>query len=275
MTTLYKALENELDEIDETGENKLEYYLNGIEKVKDYLKELKVTRDKQKFNNNSDEIHYYKSIVPSFYKFLIYYVETYNREKSAQVIPASHLVEYYQEELNAIERFFKQNTFIYQYYLLKANDLDELYFLAKLPVKSFLVPEVPDMGSYYGTNASFFFAKIMAHEMLRDYIQNKLIELKHLVNNPASNITNKMVWTGESINLVEIAYGLWLTGQLNNGNASLNQIFYWLEKNLHIYIGKPQRRFVEIERRKRLSQTNFLDQMRNALITKIHDAYES
>jgi len=80
---------------------------------------------------------------------------------------------------------------------------------------------------------------------------------------------SEMKWTGDTINIVELAYGIWLTGQLNNGNASLNQIVRWLEANLHVSIGVVQRRFIEIERRKRLSPTKYIDKMKETIMQKI------
>jgi hypothetical protein len=81
-------------------------------------------------------------------------------------------------------------------------------------------------------------------------------------------------WTGDVINVIELAYGLWLTGQINNGNASLNQIVRWLEKNLSVSIGIAQRKFSEISRRKRISITKYLDQMKDAIIRKINSGFD-
>jgi hypothetical protein len=75
------------------------------------------------------------------------------------------------------------------------------------------------------------------------------------------------------INVIELAYGLWLTGQINNGNASLNQIVRWLEKSLSVSIGIAQRKFSEISRRKRISITKYLDQMKDAIIKKIESGF--
>ena len=87
-----------------------------------------------------------------------------------------------------------------------------------------------------------------------------------------ANHINDLKWTGDSINIVELAYGLWLTGQLNNGNASLNQIVKWLETNLYVKIGIVQRRFSEIGQRKRLSPTKYIDQMRDTILQKIESS---
>ncbi|NQX53653.1 RteC domain-containing protein [Pedobacter panaciterrae] len=56
------------------------------------------------------------------------------------------------------------------------------------------------------------------------------------------------------INLVELGYAIYLSRQLGKDRASLTEI------------GIPANRFREIKRRKRLSRTHFLDQMRQVLL---------
>jgi len=85
-----------------------------------------------------------------------------------------------------------------------------------------------------------------------------------------------MRWTGETINLVEIAYGIWLTGQLNNGQlnngqVSVTEIVEFLEVAFRVKIGKPHRRWQGIARRKRLGYTRFLDEMKGAIEKRVEE----
>ena len=108
-----------------------------------------------------------------------------------------------------------------------------------------------------------------------DHIHIKLTELESPVIQQQEKIGRERInWTGDTVNLVELAYGIYLTGQLNHGNASLNQIVKWLESNFNINIGVIQRRFAEIAARKRLSNTKFIDQMRQSIIQKIENENE-
>ena len=78
-------------------------------------------------------------------------------------------------------------------------------------------------------------------------------------------------WTGDKSNLIELAYGIWLTGQLNEGNASLNEIIRLLENSLAVKLGNFRKRFSELESRKRLSSTKFIDQMKAVILKKMED----
>jgi hypothetical protein len=78
-------------------------------------------------------------------------------------------------------------------------------------------------------------------------------------------------WTGETINLVEIAYGIWLTGQRNNGQVSITEIVEFLEGAFRVRIGKPHRRWQGITNRKRLGYTRFLDEMKGAIEKRLEE----
>lgn len=78
-------------------------------------------------------------------------------------------------------------------------------------------------------------------------------------------------WTGESINLVELAYGIWLTGQLNNGNATISEIIRWMEASLGIHVGRAYRRWTEISRRDRVHSTKFIDRMKDSIDGRIRN----
>jgi len=109
--------------------------------------------------------------------------------------------------------------------------------------------------------------------MLKSWLLEKQAYLK---SNPAapftdltSTSTEQMRWTGDTINLAELGYGLYCTGQLNNGAAGISQIFRWLEEKLQVSIGIPAKRFAAIRGRKRLSQTKYMDEMKDSILKKI------
>jgi hypothetical protein len=80
-----------------------------------------------------------------------------------------------------------------------------------------------------------------------------------------------MTRTGESVNLVELLYGLHLTGQLNNGHATITEIIQWLGKHWHADVGNAFRRWHAISNRKRVAPTKFIEQMRDAINRKLDD----
>jgi RteC protein len=89
------------------------------------------------------------------------------------------------------------------------------------------------------------------------------------------NISNmrRLVWTGESINLVEVAYGIWLTGQVNHGNASVTEIVEFLELCFSVEIGAPHRRWQSISRRKRVATFKYVDEVKAALVKRLEEEW--
>lgn len=112
----------------------------------------------------------------------------------------------------------------------------------------------------------------MKNEMSRigDMLERIAVSLEKDEATP-STATPSLRWTGESINLVELAYGVWLTGQLNNGNATISETIRWMESSLDIRIGRAYRRWTEISRRDPVNTTKFLDRMKVAILERIRN----
>ena len=223
--------------------------------------------------NIAEEVLYYKKVYPLFSSRLIYYTASYNLERSLQLIDKAEWISFLQEELKLIPRFFKKHNSLYEYYRLDLTELDQLYFSNNSPSAGHLLPKFPATEFTPAAIASYTLAKFMALERLRQDIGDRLSALENPGNSEGTLSTSKsrLKWTGETINLVEVAYGLWLTGQINNGNASITEIIEFLESRLHVKIGRPYRRWTEVSRRKTVSATRFIDQMKLAIYKRIDD----
>ena len=259
-------------------ENALEQ-LNQIERLSArMIHEIKEILTAQPFENEMEEIEFFKQVnprilSPSIEQGLKYYILI-----NKPITTNEALVDYFEDALKNLQSFFSMNSFHYQYFKSGIRELDHLYFLTSAGPLSIPIIEIPTQMKAYCPAMSYLFAKFLAYENVQYYIIEEISGLR--TSNIVASMqvdaaeTPELKWTGESINIIELAYGLWLTGQLNNGNASLNQIIRWLEKNLSVSIGIAQRKFSEISRRKRISITKFIDQMRDAILKKIDAGYE-
>jgi hypothetical protein len=141
-----------------------------------------------------------------------------------------------------------------------------------------LLPEVPDLDPEFSTSCDYLFSKFKALEALKDWLLERLLLLRKKNIDPQSlsgNIrTGEMNWTGDTIDLAEIGLGFYHTGKLNNGTAGLGEIFRWLEETFHVNIGVPAKRFAELRKRKRLSRTRYLNEMRDSLNLKMENEDE-
>lgn len=268
---LRTELINELGAI-HSIENPLEMLTKASRTLDNAINDLNNFVENHKFSNEQDEIIFFKIVKPEFISLRIEEVMRYNLAINKPIGTAESQLKYYEEELKALQSFFRMNSFHYQYYRNGLSELDSQYFLRSALPLSVPLADITETDPLFSTPVSFLFAKFIAFEHLQYHILEQIAHLKYPeLSQPlkTGGAAAEMKWTGDVINIIELAYGIWLTGQLNNGNASLNQIVRWLEGNLQVNIGNVQRRFIEIERRKRLSPTKYLDQMRSAVIQKI------
>ncbi|WP_460677824.1 RteC domain-containing protein [Mucilaginibacter koreensis] len=245
----------------------LRYIRKALSRIFDHL-------DKHPFPDQKDEIHFFKVVKPQFYGPYLFEIMRYHLVTGAPVGDEEQLRAYYLDELRFIQRDLRQHTFLYQYYRLGARELDELYFVRGVSVQSVLIPEVPELDQNFATSGDYLFSKFSAYEMLQEYIAQALANIgkpeRSVYIRPGRN-RKPLKWTGELINSVELGYGIWLSGQLNEGDASLADIIYWLSESLDIDLSKHTGRFEEIKNRKILSQTHFIDRMRDTLRKYISD----
>ncbi|MGY4383926.1 hypothetical protein ACVWYN_000952 [Pedobacter sp. UYP24] len=267
---LYRELNDELDlvladEVD--GAKRLTATLliirNKIKKLKEFV-------EKQSFNNAQEEIYFFKYIKPRFYSLLIYQLELFSLENHKPCLDQKKLKAYYTQEMEFVERFFRQHSFHYEYYRLGATDLDNLYFIRGENVESILIPEIPELNPNFSTSCDHLFSKFIAMEMLRDTLCNMIGDLSSQPDTIGEPVM-EMKWTGDKVNLAEIIYGIYFTGQINNGKTELSTMIKWLGKVFQIDLKRIYSDYKDIRNRKVASPTRYLDQMRTAMHQRIDD----
>lgn len=266
---LLQQLEKELEEVSSQNSDPLEKLNSSLKPIRLALNKLRKFIADNPFKDEVEEIKFFKYIKPDFYCWQLYHIELYTIETGIPFGDTEKQYGYFVQELFIIERFFLQYQFHYQYYKLNADELDNLYFVRGVQVQSILMPNVPDLEANFSTGSDYLFSKMKAFEMLRDWLNERIVYLKKnpLVPYVHGAETEELFWTGESINLAEISLGIYKSGQINNGTASLGTIFRWMEEKFHISMGVPSKRISEIRRRTKFSRTRFLDEVKEKVIT--------
>ncbi|MBC6112808.1 RteC domain-containing protein [Pedobacter fastidiosus] len=268
---LLKQLEPELEEISFQALSPIKRLTTAMKPIRQALKKLKSYIDDHPFASPEEEIRFFKYIKPDFYQWQIYFNELYTIEENIPFADADAQRLHFENELIYVQRFFREYNFQYQYYKRDASELDNLYFIRGADNGSPLVPNVPELDASFSTNSDYLFSKIKAFEMLREWLSERI---NHLKKNPLASYqpgsdSDGIRWTGESINLAELAFGIHRTGQVNNGTASIGAIFRWLEDRFQVSIGIPSKRLSEIRRRTSISRTRYLDEMIEMVIQKL------
>jgi len=268
---LLKQLETELEEISFQNLSPIKRLTAALKPIRQALKKLKSYLEDHPFSSAEQEISFFKYVKPDFYQWQIYFNELYTIEENIPFADAEAQRLHFENELIYVQRFFREYNFQYQYYKRDASELDSLYFIRGADNGSVLMPNVPELDSSFSTNSDYLFSKIKAFEMLREWLSERINHLKKnpLVSYQPSSDTDALRWTGDSINLAELAFGIHRTGQLNNGTATVGAIFRWLEDKLQVSIGIPSKRLSEIRRRTSISRTRYLDEMIEMVIQKL------
>lgn len=269
---LYKELAEELELIHDLGALPVKRLSTAVSATAAATYKLKVHLEEHPFTKEQDEIDFFKIWKPRFASEQFFALEKFTIETNRPLTDIPSLKSYYEQELLFIGRFFNQHQFLYQYYKFEFTELDRVLFIRGSISSNIILPETADLNPQFSTKGDHLFAKFIAYEKIQAYLLDELKSLDHPMKSSDENKgLTELKWTGETINLAELAYGIWLTGQMNNGNASVTEIFEFLERCFQAKIGTAFRRWQSISRRKRLSQTKYLDQMREVIRRRLDD----
>lgn len=253
--------------------NRLSSSLNCVSIV---LDKLKAWMDEQGFESEGAEIEFFKVHKPRFYCWKIYLVEQYGILTNLPKGSSQMQRQYYLNELALLERNHNQHRQIWQYYNDHETYRDAEYFLranyvSYLPGQDYHLTVIG-----FTTNQDYLFARFRAAQMLQDFMIAKISRLEATVSEELAGKVlsrRKRRWTGDKINLIEIAYGIYFTGQMNDGKADIKEIIAWLEISLNIDLSQAYRMFLDIRRRKTTSYTKFLESMCKAIAEHIEETY--
>lgn len=272
-TKLFEELLETIEQLEKDNKGVLIDPVPYLKTANHFMEKLQSLVLKGNFSDQQEEIIFFKTVKPKFLSLQIYYLTL--REISLRKPNGCKkiLTKFYTEEIRKICAFRCTNQQLINYYFSEATDMDALLFLRKVEVHPhWLLRPRLERDERFSTPADYLVAKFIAMDRIQTFLCAELAKLEF--HNPTENYNGgkkEYRWTGEAINLVELAYGLYYTGEINNGNAGIAEILRLFEKTFNVVVGKPSRRFAEIKQRKRLSKTKYLDQMKTAIDKRIDE----
>lgn len=245
--------------------NQALYMINFIRPL---FEELREYIHRYNFQDNEEEIHFFKNIKPLILSKLIHYNDIYTLELRKPNGNKEAVKEHYKKKQVAIVDFCNNNLDFYQYYRSKATHLDKYYFLRghenyKLCHNCGLLDKDP----LFATCCDHRVAKMLAYDMLEIYLHQKVQDLERteaIEISRASLPDNPFRWTGTKVAAIELGYAIYAAGVLNNGNTDIKEIMTYIEASFKVDLGDYYRTYLTIRERKR-DRTAFL----NSLIEKL------
>jgi RteC protein len=272
-TTLFEELLEQTAQLEQEHISEVNEPISYLKIANHFMNRLQSLVFTHSFDDDHEEITFFKTVKPKFRCLQLYYLAlqeiNFKRPKDGKKI----LKKFYADEMQKICAFRCHNQQMINYYYSGSNDMDALLFLRKVDEHPYWLLKLKlDRDERFSTPADHLVAKIMEMDKIQPFLSEEMVKLEHTNFTELTSADKKEYrWTGEAINLVELAYGLYYTGEINNGNAGIAEIVRLFEKIFNIAIGKPSRRFTEIKQRKRLSKTKYLDQMKTAIDKRIDE----
>lgn len=273
---LLSELNEQLNFINLEIDNRIERCEKSIELILFAVQKLKIIFNSDKLKSEEREIDFFKNVKPKFTSKLIYYNIIYKIEAQMPYGGERILKKYLNNELEKIKRYFYNNHDFNKYHRTGATYLDNKYYVRgkidiKLAVDSFFF----EADHTFSTSHDFKLAKILAHDLVQVYIEDRLRDIDYKVQKEKSqrepNIT--LTWTASKVALIELIYALQTEGVFNNGVADVKDIIHQFEKSFDIDLGQYRRTFLEIRGRK-TDRPKFLLTLKDTLEKRMNNSDE-
>ncbi|MBT2563766.1 RteC domain-containing protein [Pedobacter sp. ISL-68] len=247
--------------------------------VREALAELRAAVLEQGFRSVEEEIHFFKVVWPGVYSWQVYAADRFAVDVRRPVDEREKVIGYLREELNYVQKIFLRSPVQFAYFRQGMEGLDGAYFLGEGKRDVALEGLGVDADGQFAAPWSYLWAKFMAGERLRDELLAELAGLEIGIGLGDRSVTpavpvrvGGMRWTGEKVNLIELAHSLFVSGQIENGKVGITEFFERMGRCFEIDLGIPKRGFDDLSSRKRLSRTHFLEVLQEGLNKKFDDA---
>ncbi len=259
-----------LHEIADNSKNILQRAEQSILYISSCLSELRTFIGKYKFQDEAEEILFFKEVKPQYLELLYYYRELFQLESAKPLGTDDLIISYYERSLAPINSFFARNHSLYIYYKAGRTDRDKEFFIRN---SSIMLTEMAgaDIDPVFSTAASNVIAGVLGFERLCEYI-SATIKKVHL-GEPTGTTVNDVAlqWTDSKAGLIELLYGLHEKGCFDNGKSDLKQVVQLFEIACKVDLGNYSRTFQEIRIRKK-NKTAFLDNVKEMFEQRMEKA---
>lgn len=248
-------IEVDISEIDLYGYNIIDVSLSIVHRLQTALNDLRMKIQTYIFPTKEDEILFFKTQKPEILGRLLFFYKIYKIETQCPNGSDEVIRNYINRELDNLTYFFNRNLDFYQYYRSHSTMYDKYYFVrGKADIRLCADSAQFDKDPNFSTGYDYTVAKILANEMLRIYLNQRLqlLEKKQLTNDIKISLSDfKLKWTGTKSEAIEWGYGLFAAKTLNYGNATIKEVMAFVETAFDIELGDYYRTYLSLKNRKK------------------------
>ena len=186
---LKKEVDAEIEKIEYSEISSMTKSLEASRVLREAYTQLKTFILSYNFQNEEEEILFFKEIKPRLCFRLIYYRKLFNVELDRPT-GIDRQREYLNDLLNGINKYNSKRLDFIRYYRSGSSHFDSLYFLrGQTDTEQYMETFSYEFDPNFTTNCDFKVAKILANDMLSDYLMRE-IEALNDNNNKIKNVFN-------------------------------------------------------------------------------------
>lgn len=267
VSNLEKEITGRLKKIELSDLNILKKSLEASLVLGDAFQQLREFIDSHIFNNEAEEIEFFKVIKPRLYHRLLYYRKVYNIEMNRPVGVDSQKA-YLIDEIKAINRYNTKHSDFVRYYRSGMTHLDSLYYLRnRTDVSLYLESFHYERDPKFSTNADFKVAKLLANELLSAYLKGELEALEYVKTASTDSLPPvRLTWQDSKTDLTELIY--MLDSKHSFGNVPLTQLAAYIANVFNTQLDTNlSRTFCDMKLRN--NPTPWIDKAKQALLQRM------
>ena len=274
LENILSEIDVEIDEIDLYGYDIVENSLSMVHRLQAVLNDLKTKLQTYSFPAKEDEITFFKTQKPEILGRLLFFYKIYRIETQCPNGSDDVIRSYINRELDNLTYFFNRNLDFYQYYRSHSTLYDEYYFVrGKSDLRLCTDSAQFDKDPNFSTGYDYKVAKIIANEMLRIYLNKRLVKLEtntQVENNLQKCLKYPFRFTGKKVFLIELGYSLVSSDDINNGNVEIKEMMNFLGTVFQVELGDYYAAYIAMKERKK-DRTAYLSRLQDSLVKRMDE----
>lgn len=271
---ILEQLEVDISEIDLYGYDIIETSLSMVHRLQTVLNDLRIKIQTYVFSTKEDEILFFKTHKPEILARLLFFYKIYRIETQCPNGSDKVIRSYINGELDNLTYFFNRNLDFYQYYRSHSTVYDEYYFVrGKADLRLCTDSAQFDKDPNFSTGYDYKVAKIIANEMLRIYLNKRLIKLEtdaQVEDNLQKCLKYPFRFTSKKVFLIELGYSLVSSGDINNGNVEIKEMMNFLGTMFQVELGDYYAAYIAMKERKK-DRTAYLSRLQDSLVKRMDE----
>ena len=274
VNNMLAEIEVDISEIDLYGYDIIETSLSMVHRLQELLNDLKTKLQTYSFPAKEDEITFFKTQKPEILGRLLFFYKIYRIETQCPNGSNDVIRNYISKELDNLTYFFNRNLDFYQYYRSHSTLYDEYYFVrGKSDLRLCTDSAQFDKDPNFSTGYDYKVAKIIANEMLRIYLNKRLVKLEtntQVEDNLQKCLKYPFRFTGKKVFLIELGYSLVSSGDINNGNVEIKEMMNFLGTVFQVELGDYYAAYIAMKERKK-DRTAYLSRLQDSLVKRMDE----